>query len=72
MSLEIKARWLRWLRHVLRMPNKRIPKAALRWTPAGKRKRGRPKTTWCGTVIPELEEMGFSWFKTQAKTSLYF
>ena len=43
---EIKGRGLRWLGHVLRMENNRTPKTALRWTPPGKRSRGRPKTTW--------------------------
>ena len=35
-DLEIKKRRLRWLGHVLRMSPERIPKVALRWTPAGK------------------------------------
>ena len=50
----------------LRMPPARIPKVALRWTQAGKRKRGRPKTTWRKTVETELSEMGLSWGETQA------
>ena len=44
--LEIKRRRLKWLGHVMRMPGDSIPKVALRWTPPGKRKRGRPKMTW--------------------------
>ena len=51
--LEIKRRRLRWLGHVLRMPGDSIPKVALRWTPPGKRKRGRPK-------------MGLPWGEAQA------
>jgi len=43
------------------MSPERIPKVALRWTHAGKRKRGRPKTTWRKTVETELSEMGLSW-----------
>ena len=43
---EIKGRRLRLLGHVLRMENNRTPKTALRWTPPGRRSRGRPKTTW--------------------------
>jgi len=43
------------------MSPERIPKVAPRWTPAGKRKRGRPKTTWRKTVETELSEMGLSW-----------
>ena len=59
-DLEIKKRRLGWLGHVLRMSPERIPKVALRWTTAGKGKRGRPKTTWRKTVETELSEMGLS------------
>ena len=38
--------------------NKRTAEVALRWTPTGRRKRGRPKTAWRRTVLKELEEMG--------------
>jgi hypothetical protein len=35
---------------------------ALSWTPEGRRKRGRPKTTWRRTVEKEREESGWrSW-----------
>ena len=64
--LEMKRRRLRWLGHVLRMPGDSIPKVALRWTPPGKRKRGRPKMTWRQTVMAELREMGLSWGEAQA------
>ena len=64
--LEIKRRRLRWLGHVLRMPGDNIPKVAQRWTPPGKRKRGRPKMTWRQTVMAELREMGLSWGEAQA------
>ena len=35
----------------------------LHWKPPGKRKRGRPRTTWRRTITitSELEEMGFLW-----------
>ena len=62
---EIRSRRLRWLGHVFRMPPGRIPKVALRWTPPGKRKRGRPKITWRRTVEAELSEMGLSWGEAQ-------
>ena len=65
--LEIKRRRLRWLGHVLRMPQDSIPKVALRWTPPGKRKRGRPKMTWWQSVMAELKEMGLSWGTQQKK-----
>ena len=41
-------------------------KFALRWTPAGKRKRGTPKITWRKTVETELSEMGLSWGEAHA------
>ena len=36
-----KRRW-RWIGHVNRMPPTSIPRIAMRWTPAGNRRRGRP------------------------------
>ena len=59
--LEVKHRRLRWLGHVLRMKQGWIPKTALQWTPVGKRKPGRPKTTWRRTAETELKEMGLTW-----------
>ena len=49
-STQIQKHRLKWLGHVLRMPQDYIPKVALRWTPTGKRNRGRPKTTWRRTI----------------------
>ena len=43
-----------------------IPKVGSRWTPPGKRKRGRPKTTWRRTVEMELKELGLTWGQAQA------
>ena len=50
-SIEVKKRRWRWIGHVNRMPHTSIPRVAIRWTPAGNRRRGRPKQTWkkfCG------------------------
>ena len=49
---------LRWFGPVLRMPDHRIPKQALRWRPAGRRRVGRPKDTWQGTFQRYLTEKG--------------
>jgi len=49
----------------MRMALNTIPKVALHWTPPGKRKRGRPRTTWRRTITSELEEMGFSMGQAQ-------
>ncbi len=48
-----KRRW-RWLRA------DSVPRVALRWTPQGKRSRGRPKETWRRTVQKDLLEGGFT------------
>ncbi len=45
MATEVKHRRHRWLGHVLRMEQKRIPKKGIRWNIPGKRKQGRPKMT---------------------------
>ena len=63
--MEIKRRRIRWLGHVLRMDRARIPKVALRWKPPGKRKPGRPKTTWRRTVMAELSEVKLTWDEAQ-------
>ena len=49
------------------MSPERITKVALSWTPAGKRKRGWPKTTWRKTDEHELKKMGLSWGEATAK-----
>ena len=38
-----------------------ISKVALRWTPDGKRKRGRPKETWRRMVENEMKIIGKTW-----------
>ena len=67
MPLEIKNSRLRWPGHILGMPEDRIPKDSMRSTPSGRRKRGRPKSTWRRTVMKDLGEMGLTWGETQAK-----
>ena len=42
------------------MENNRTPKTALRWTPPGRRNRGRPKTTWRRSVETELKEINLT------------
>ena len=64
-SMEIKEKPLRWLGHVFRMDHQRLPKVALRWTPPGRRKPGRPKTTWRRTIEAELKQGGFTWGEAQ-------
>ena len=60
-TLVVRARRWRWIGHVLRMPQASLPRIALRWTPDGRRKRGRPKETWRRTVEREMKEQGWTW-----------
>ena len=64
-STQIQKHRLRWLGHVLRIPQDSIPKVALRWTPTGKRNRGRPKTTWRRTITTELSDIGLTMGEAQ-------
>ena len=58
---EIKRRRWRWIGHVLRLPPTAIARVALRWTPDGRRGRGRPKETWRRTVETEMKQQGWTW-----------
>ncbi|XP_071141986.1 uncharacterized protein [Mytilus edulis] len=62
----LQKRW-RWLGHVLRKPQGDMTNVALRWTPEGKRKRGRPKTTWRRTIETEMKERGYTWETIEKK-----
>lgn len=33
----------------------------MKWTPPGKRKPGRPRTTWRRTIKTDIEELGYTW-----------
>ena len=58
----VKERRLKMLGHILRMPEERLPKTSLEWTPTGgKRESGRPVTTWRRTIQQDLRNMGISW-----------
>ena len=43
---DIKTKQLQWYGHVQRMEDERLPKEVMKWSPPGRRKRGRPKLTW--------------------------
>ncbi|KAI0238146.1 hypothetical protein LSAT2_011250 [Lamellibrachia satsuma] len=60
-SLEVRRRRWKWIRHVCRIPLTSIPRVAMRWTPGGKRVRGRPKETWRRSVEREMKALGWSW-----------
>ena len=67
-TLLIQKRWS-WLGHVLRKPSEDMTKVVLRWTPEGKRKRGRPKTTWRRTIENEIKERGYTWGTIERKAN---
>jgi len=53
---------MRWLGHVARMDEVRIPKQTLHWEVAGFRKRpGRPRMNWRDVVKKDLQRMGLNW-----------
>ena len=61
LEFQIKKRRHRLTGHILRMSSQRIPKVALKWTPAhGKRNRGQPKTTWRRTMLADLKQLGLT------------
>ena len=57
-------RWM-WIGHVCRMDPSAIPRVAMRWTPPGTRKQGRPKETWRRSVEKEMKQLGWSWGQVQ-------
>lgn len=56
-SMLIRRRWqCNTIGNVLRKPTDNITRIALRWTPEGERKPGRPKNTRRRTVEKEMKE----------------
>ena len=54
----VRRRGLRWLGHVLRLPNNSLARVALRWTPQGKRKRGKAQNNMAEICGGEAERRG--------------
>ena len=55
---DIKTKQLQWYGHVQRMEEVRLPKEVMKWSPPGRRKRGRPKATWAEGIRGLLGEKG--------------
>ena len=55
---DIKTKQLKWYGHVQRMEEGRLPKNVMKWSPPGRRKRGRPKLTWAEEIRGLMEEKG--------------
>ena len=52
----IENRQLQWCGHVRRMVEKRWPNILLHWSPAGRRKKGRPRTPWRSVISRMMDE----------------
>ena len=55
---DIKTKQLQWHGHVQRMEEGRLPKEVMKWSPPGRRKRGRPKLTWAERIRGMMGEKG--------------
>ena len=60
LSEEVRRRRWRFIGHILRQQPDNDCVTALTWTSEGKRKRGRPKTTWRRTLEKERSKAGGS------------
>jgi len=63
----IKSRRIAWLRHVIRMDDKRTPKRILEWKPIGTRTRGRPRKRWIVDIEKGRQIMGIRRWINQCK-----
>ena len=62
LSAEVKLRRWKMIGHILRQNHDNDCNVAMTWAPEGKRRKGRPKTTWRRTVEKERKEAGWtSW-----------
>ena len=55
---DINTKQLKWYGHVQRMEEGRLPKQVIKWSPPGRRKRGRPKLTWLEGIRGLMGEKG--------------
>ena len=55
---DIKTKQLQWHGHVKRMEEGILPKEVMKWSPPGRRKRGRPKLTWAEGIRGLMGEKG--------------
>ena len=63
----IREKRMRWLGHVTRMDQIRIPKQALHWEVAGFRRRpGRRRMNWRDVVKKDLQRMRLTWEEVEA------
>ena len=60
LSVVVLRRRLEYYEHLIRSDNE-IGKTAARWTPAGRRARGRPGSTWLRSIEEEMRDGGITW-----------
>ena len=66
LSDEVKLRRWKMIGHILRQDHNNDCNIAMTWAPEGKRRKGRPKTTWRRTVEKERGEGGWkSWLEVR-------
>jgi len=63
----VKSKRMVWLRHVMRMEGKRIPKRVLEWKPTCMRSRGRPRKRWTQDIEEDTQIMGIRGLKKLCK-----
>ena len=63
----VKSQRIRWLGHVLRMPETRTLRKIFDTLPEGKRRRGRPRRRWLDAVEEDLQVMGVSGYRAAAR-----
>uniref|UniRef100_A0A914W1C4 DUF6451 domain-containing protein n=1 Tax=Plectus sambesii TaxID=2011161 RepID=A0A914W1C4_9BILA len=62
LSTVVTERRLQFTGHILRLPDNRLAKAAMRWRPSrGRRGLGRPRTTWRRTLMEDLRSIDIEW-----------
>ena len=62
----IKSNRLRWLGHVVRMHDERLPKMIMNARMEGRRLRGRPRRRWMEDVQEDIASLGVRNWKTMA------
>jgi len=55
---DIKTKQLKWYGHIQRMEERRLLKEVMKWSPPGRRKRGRPKLTLAEGIRGLMGEKG--------------
>jgi len=57
---DIKTEQLQWYGYDQRMEEGRLPKDVVKWSPPGRRKRGRPKLSWAEGIRGLMGEKGLT------------